>query len=94
MYWQIIFLVYNNSKVAQMQQKEKGGIKVINSSKIRGRIVEKGKTIQEIAPKVPCSAYTLGQKIANEAPMNLSEVEVLINELDIKENEFAEFFLN
>lgn len=75
-----------------MQQK-KGGIKVINSSKIKGRIVEKGKTIQEIAPKIPCSAYTLGQKIANEAPINLSEVEVLMNELDITQNEFAEFFL-
>lgn len=66
---------------------------MINSSKIKGRIVEKGKTIQEIAPKIPCSAYTLGQKIANEAPINLSEVEVLMNELDITQNEFAEFFL-
>lgn len=84
--------MYNNNKVAQMQQK-RGGIKVINSSKIKGRIVEKGKTIQEIAPKIPCSAYTLGQKIANEAPINLSEVEVLMNELDITQNEFAEFFL-
>lgn len=66
---------------------------MVNSLKIRGRIVEKGKTIQEIASKIPCSAYTLGQKIANETPMNLSEVEVLIKELDIKEEEFAEFFL-
>lgn len=66
---------------------------MINSSKIKGRIVEKGKTIQEIAPKIPCSAYTLGQKIANEAPISLSEVEVLMNELDITQNEFAEFFL-
>lgn len=66
---------------------------MINTAKIRGRIVEKGKTIQCIAPKIPCTAYTLGQKIANETPINLDEVLILCDELDITENEFAEFFL-
>lgn len=66
---------------------------MVNTAKIKGRIVEKGKTIQAIAPKVPCSAYTLGQKIANETPINLEEVIVLCDELDITENEFPEFFL-
>lgn len=66
---------------------------MVNTAKIKGRIVEKGKTIQSIAPKIPCSPYTLGQKIANETPINLEEVIVLCNELDIKQNEFAEFFL-
>ncbi len=66
---------------------------MINTAKLKGRIVEKGKTIQAIAPKIPCSPYTLGQKIANETPINLEEVITLCNELDIKEDEFAEFFL-
>lgn len=66
---------------------------MVNTAKIRGRIVEKGKTIQVIAPKIPCSAYTLGQKLANETPINLEEVIVLCDELDIKKDEFAEFFL-
>ena len=66
---------------------------MINTSKIKGRIVEKGKTIQSIAPKIPCSAYTLGQKLSNESPINLEEVMVLCDELDITNNEFAEFFL-
>lgn len=66
---------------------------MVNTQKIKGRIVEKGKTIQAIAPKIPCSPYTLGQKIANESPMNLEEASILSEELDIKENEFAEFFL-
>lgn len=66
---------------------------MVNTAKIKGRIVEKGKTIQSIAPKIPCSAYTLGQKILNETPINLEEVMTLCKELDIKENEFAEFFL-
>ena len=66
---------------------------MVNTAKIKGRIVEKGKTIQAIAPKVPCSPYTLGQKIANETPINLEEVIVLCDELEITEEEFAEFFL-
>ena len=66
---------------------------MINTSKIRGRIVEKGKTIQSIAPKIPCSPYILGRKIANESPMNLEEASALCDELDIKEEEFTEFFL-
>ena len=66
---------------------------MLNTAKIKGRIVEKGKTIQAIAPKIPCSAYTLGQKISNETPINLDEVMVLCDELDIIQEEFAEFFL-
>lgn len=66
---------------------------MINTAKLKGRIVEKGKTIQSIAPKIPCSPYTLGQKIANETPINLDEVIVLCEELDITEDEFALFFL-
>lgn len=66
---------------------------MVNTQKIKGRIVEKGKTIQSIAPKIPCSPYTLGQKIANETPINLDEVIVLCDELDITEQEFSDFFL-
>lgn len=66
---------------------------MINTAKMQGRIVEKKKTIQSIAPKIPCSPYTLGQKIANKTPINLDEAMVLCEELEITENEFAEFFL-
>ena len=66
---------------------------MINTSKVRGRIVEKGKTIQSIAPKIPCSPYILGRKIANESPMNLEEAIILSDELDISTEEFSEFFL-
>lgn len=66
---------------------------MVNTAKVKGRIVEMGKTIQSIAPKIPCSPYTLGQKIANETPINLEEIIALCDELNIKEDEFAEFFL-
>lgn len=67
---------------------------MVNTAKVKGRIVEKGKTIQSIAPKIPCSPYILGRKIANENPINLDEVIALCEELDIEKDEFAEFFLN
>lgn len=66
---------------------------MVNTQKLKGRIVEKDKTIQEIAPKIPCSAYTLGKKIANETPINLDEVMILCSELDITAQEFPDFFL-
>lgn len=66
---------------------------MINTNKIKARMVECEKTIQILAPKIPCSAYTLGRKLSNKTPINLEEISVLCEELDIQENEFAEFFL-
>lgn len=66
---------------------------MINTAKMKGRIAEKEKTIQSIAPDIPCSAYTLGQQIGNKASMNLDTAEKLCEILDIREDEFAEFFL-
>lgn len=65
---------------------------MINTAKVRGRIVEKGKTIQSLAPKIPCTPYTLGQKISNETPMHIEEAQVLINELEIPKDEITDYF--
>lgn len=65
---------------------------MINTLKLKGRIAEKGKTIQKLAPIAGCSAYTLGRKIANEAPMTIEEAMILCEELQICNNEFADFF--
>lgn len=65
---------------------------MINTAKLRSRIVEKGKTIQALAPKISCSRYTLGKKIANEVPMQIEEANTLANELDIPDNEIEDYF--
>lgn len=54
--------------------------------------MEKGKTIQALAPKIPCSRDTLGKKIANEVPMQIEEANTLANELDIPDDEIADYF--
>ncbi len=66
---------------------------MIDTLKLKGRIVEKNKTIQKLAQKVGCTPYTLGQKIANEAPLDIEEAMIICQELDIKDEEFASFFL-
>lgn len=67
---------------------------MVNTAKIKGRITEKETTIQSIAPQIPCSPYTLGQQIGNKAPMTLETAEKLSEILEIKVEEFAEFFLH
>lgn len=66
---------------------------MINTAKVKGRITEKGKTIQIIAPQIPCSPYTLGQQINNKKPMTITTAEKLCKILDIGDEEFTEFFL-
>lgn len=66
---------------------------MINTAKLKGRITEKETTIQRIAPEIPCSPYTLGQQIGNKAPMTLDTAEKLSEILEIKDEEFSEFFL-
>lgn len=65
---------------------------MINSAKLRGRIVEKGKTMQLLAPKISCTPYTLGQKIANKTPMQIEEATIIANQLEIPDNEITEYF--
>lgn len=65
---------------------------MINTLKLKGRIVEKEKTIQSLAPKIPCTPYTLGQKISNETPMQIEEATILANELEIPDEEIVEYF--
>ena len=65
---------------------------MINTQKLKARIIEKGETIQSIAPKIPCTPYTLGQKINNNSSMTLETAEKICNILDITENDFPIYF--
>lgn len=66
---------------------------MINTKKMQGRIKEKGFTNITLAPLIGCSAYTLGQKILNKAPITIDETEKFCKHLDITVPEFPEFFL-
>lgn len=66
---------------------------MINSSKFKGRMIEKKYTFQTLAPKISCTPYTLGQMVANKTPMTLEKANILAKELGINDKEFSEFFL-
>ena len=66
---------------------------MINTFKLKGRMVEKKKTTQYLAAKAGLTGYTLGQQILNKKPMTLETAYILSEELEIDDNEFADFFL-
>lgn len=66
---------------------------MINSAKLKGRIVAEGLTIGYIAGKMEISAYTLGKKISNRAQTTLKEANTIQNILHIPDDEFRDYFL-
>lgn len=65
---------------------------MVNTEKVRGKIVEENQTIQKLAPKCKYTAYTLGKMIANKTPMTLEVSKILAEELHIDRKEIPDFF--
>lgn len=65
-----------------------------NRNKIKGRIAEKGKTIQSIAREMQLTPYILGQKIAGKTKMSLVEANKLQQILEIPDEEFKVYFFD
>lgn len=70
----------------------KGGSNVINTSKLKGRMVEKGITQKQMAEMLGIAPPTVCQKLNNIRSMDLSEAETLMHILDIKPDEFGVYF--
>ena len=66
---------------------------MINTNKLKGRLVEKGYTQADAAKYLKIAQPTLNQKINNIRPMDLDEAERLSELLDITDVEFPAFFL-
>ena len=67
---------------------------LINSNKLKGRLVEKGLTQKDVADILGIAQPTVNQKINNVRPMDLNEAEKLAELLDIKPAEFQRYLLN
>lgn len=65
---------------------------MVNSSKLKGRIIEFEMTQAEIAEKCGISQPALNQKINNLRPMDLDEAYKLAKLLDIPDNEYGLYF--
>lgn len=65
---------------------------MINSKKMKGRMVEMGVTQKDIAKQLGVAAPTVSQKINNVRPMDLDEAEKIADMLGISDFEFREYF--
>ena len=65
---------------------------MVNTNKLRGRIMEQGLTIGSLASMIGISPSTLGRKIKNQADMTLGEVEAIRSILKIPPDRVMEYF--
>lgn len=66
---------------------------MINTNKVKGRLVELGYTQADGAKCLNIAQPTFNQKINNIRPMDLDEAEKLAAFLKIEDSEFPLFFL-
>lgn len=84
-----------DNKVVQCYNAEEREVRpLINSNKLKGRLVEKGLTQKDVADILGIAQPTVNQKINNVRSMDLNEAEKLAELLDIKPEEFQIYFLN
>ena len=65
---------------------------MLNTNKIKGRLVECGLTQKDVAKALEIAQPTANQKINNIRPMDLNEAEKLAGLLRIKPEEFQAYF--
>lgn len=65
---------------------------MINTGKIKGKMVEMQITQRDVADKLEIAQSTLNLKINNRRPMNLNEAEKICELLNISANEVGEYF--
>ena len=65
---------------------------MVNTNKLKGRIVEQGLTFGSLAAAIGISPSTLGRKIRNLSDMTLEEVELIRSTLDIPPGRIMEYF--
>lgn len=65
---------------------------MINTSKLRAKIVENGLTYQALSQMMGISSCTFGRKIKNISDTTLPEAAQIINILNIPKSEITEYF--
>lgn len=65
---------------------------MVNTNKIKGRIVELGLTQKDIANALGVALPTVSQKINNIRAMDVKEAFIIADVLNISDEEFREYF--
>lgn len=67
---------------------------MINTLKIKSRMVECGLTQKDVAKAIGIATPTVSQKLNNVRPMNLNEADILAKLLKINTGKYGEYFFN
>ncbi len=67
---------------------------MINTQKIKGRMVELKVTQFDLAKEIGCQACTISQKINNKRAMSLDEADVISKLLNIGAEDFGTYFFS
>lgn len=67
---------------------------MINTLKIKSRMVECGLTQKDVAKAIGIATPTVSQKLNNIRPMNLNEADILAKLLKINTVKYGEYFFN
>lgn len=65
---------------------------MVNTRKLRGKIIEKGFTYAAISDLLGISSCTFGKKIRNISEMTIAEAEQIIGILNIPPSDAVEYF--
>ncbi|QNO14967.1 helix-turn-helix transcriptional regulator [Alkalicella caledoniensis] len=65
---------------------------MVNSNKLKGRIVELGLTQRDIAKALNIALPTASQKINNVRTMDINEAFIIAEVLKIPDDDFREYF--
>lgn len=65
---------------------------MVNTKKIKARLVELGLTQDDLARKMGLATCTINQKLNNIRPLKLSEANMIAKILDIDDVDFKSYF--
>lgn len=65
---------------------------MVNTKKIKARLVELGLTQDDLARKMGLATCTISQKLNNIRPLKLSEANMIAKILDIDDIDFKSYF--
>ncbi len=71
---------------------QKGGERLVNTRKVKSRLIELGMTQDEAAKKCSMTQPSFNQKVNNVRPMDVDEAMRIAQVLEIPDNEFGIYF--
>lgn len=67
---------------------------MVNTNKLKAKIVEKGYTQEQLAREMGMTRATFARRMANAEEFDVGEIGIMIEVLDISEGELAPIFFN